>query len=198
MRKLKQKNGVTLMETVVALLVVVFLVLGMDSGMNAGMRAYSDSIFQSDCATLTGILNTSIGDILRYAEDVRTPKAGAMYVDQNGTGFVDSNGSLVEGLSFVFTNRDYYVQDAYFFVPKDTDNERYGVLQLKTLRKDTVSDLVNTGAYPDLKVTDFAILYIEPDAETEGGYFKVDYTVSSKSDSNKTKDVTFYVRLMNT
>lgn len=198
MKKLKQKKGVTLMEMIVALLVLVFLVIGIGTGMDAGMRVYNESIFQSDSATLCGILNTSIGDILRYAEDVRTPQKGAMYVDQNGTGFVDSNGSLVENLSFVFTNIDYYVQDAYFFVPKDADNERYGVLQLKTLRKDTVTDLVNTGAYPDLKVTDFRVLYVEPDAENDGGYFKVDYTVSSKSDSSKTKDVTFYVRLMNT
>lgn len=200
MKKLKQKSGVTLIEMLVAILVLVFIIIGMNAGTDAGTRIYNDSVFESDCATLSGILNTAIGDILRYSQDVRRPEKGALYVTQDGTSFVDESGTIQDTL-FVFTNVEYGVQDAYFYVPLNEGNGRDGMLQMKNLRKAKVNDVITTGAYPNLKITDFDITYVAPGEEAdgktcEGGYFNISYTLSDLQDT-KTRDFECCVRMIN-
>ena len=197
MKKLQNKNGMTLLETLVALLVMVFMIVGIGVGMDAATRISSEAAFESDSATLSGIINTSVGDILRYSRDVRTPDQGGMYV-YNASVFEDSTSTRLYDVSFVFTSTDYGVQDAYFFIPTESDSA--GKLCLKNLRKDTTVDLVNNGAYPDLKITDFSVKY-EPVTNKDahkGGYFNVSYKIVSVSDSTRSHDFSCCVRLMNT
>lgn len=193
MKKLKSKAGLTLMEMMAALLVMVLLVVGMGTGMDAGMRVYRDSQFESDSAALADILNTSMGDLLRYAENVKATTA------------------TPDGIEFIFTNTEYGIMDGYFQMSDQTASK--GMIQLKNLRGDTVTDLVNAGAYPDLSISDLHVIYVAPDATeltytdksgtekttavSRGGFFYVSYTVKSEIDTAKTRDVETVVRQMN-
>ena len=188
MKKLKNKAGFTLMELLLAMMIMVLLIGGIGVGMDAGTRIYREATFESDSAALAGILNTNIGDILRYSTDVRT----------NPGTFQDSEGNYLNAsqLAFVFTSLEYGVQDGYFYIPAS------GYLQLKNLYNPYAIDLVNIGAYPDLTVSDFRITYAPAGSQMDGsagrgGYFNISYTIHSNSNTAHTRQVETVVRLIN-
>lgn len=196
MTKLKSKAGMTLIEMMAALLIMVLLVVGMGTGMDAGMRVYRDSKFETDSAALADILNTSFGDLFRYAENV-TAKTSLSADDQN---------KLPTGMEFVFTNPEYGILNGYFHLNTDT-----GAVQLMDLQSGTKKDLVNTGVYPNLEISDLDVLYAPPGVQElpiegkpepvkvgRGGLFYVTYQIRSTVDTAKTKDVVTVVRQMNT
>lgn len=194
MNKLKNKAGFTLMELLVALMIMVFLVIGIGVGMDAGGRIYREATFESDSASLAGILNTSLGDILRYGTDI---KANPDY-------FQDSEGNMLskDQVGFVFTSLEYGIQDAYFYTPVLEGGASMGVLQLKNLYNPRVIELVNSGAYPDLVVSNFRITYVAPGSNSDGdpgrgGYFNVSYTIYSDSNTANSREVNTVVRLIN-
>jgi len=194
MKKLQNNKGLTLVEMLCALLILVFVVVGMGITMDAGMNIYQDATFESESASLAGILNTSVGDILRYAEDI-TVNQGYL----NGP-----NGTLVAkaDVGFVFTSMDYGIQDAYFYTPVQEGNVSMGVLQMKNLRNTDIVELVNTGAYPDLAISNFKLTYVEPGSDEagntgRGGYFTVKYDIFHETDTAKKRHVEYVVRLMN-
>ena len=174
LKKLKSKAGMTLMEMMVSLLVMVLLVLAMGTGMNAGVRVYNDASFEAHSATLAANINTALTDILRYAQDVKTPEGGAP--------------------SFVFTNLEYGLRDAYF-------NCNDGIVQIAfwaapsptgTSTSITPKALVNSGSYNGLKVTNFTVQ--PPVKDSRGIYFEISYKIESPD--GKTKDAEAVVRLM--
>ena len=197
MRKLRSKAGLTLMEMMAALLVMVLLVVGMGIGMDAGMRVYRDSQFETDCAALEDIMNTSMSDLFRYAERI-TPKEKLSSEDQ---------AKLPEKMEFVFTNMEYGVMDGYFQMSGS------GMVQVKNLRSSQAIDLVNAGAYPNLTISNLHVKYVSEGAtsfeytdvdgvsKTEqisrGGFFCVTYTVESKLDTDKSENIKTVVRQMN-
>ena len=77
MKKYFNRSGFTLIEVMTALLITVMLVVAMGTSMSAGMRIYKDATFESDSASMAGILNTALGDILRYSEDVKVNQGTA-------------------------------------------------------------------------------------------------------------------------
>jgi prepilin-type N-terminal cleavage/methylation domain-containing protein len=185
MKKSRRNSGFSLIELLCALLILVILVIGIGVSMDAGVGIYRDATFEAESATLAGILNTSLGDILRYSVDVRETTAEEKL----------EHGSDVE---FVFTSLDYGIQDAYFYVPPHESGKNMGPLQLKNTRNPNVVELVNTGAYPDLVITDFKITYTERyNPGIAGGYFEISYTIYSESDSTKTREVETIVRALN-
>lgn len=190
MRKLKNNAGFSLIELLCALLILVLLVMGIGTGMDAGMKIYADATFEAESASLAGILNTSLGDILRYSQNIRI----------NNDKLEDSSGAFIvkEDVGFVFTNIEYGIQDAYFYTPVMEGNVSMGVLQMKNLRNSNVVELVNTGAYPDLVISNFKIVFHDQsEAGVGGGYFTVTYNIFSESDTAKKRDVEMIVRLMN-
>lgn len=192
MRKLTSNSGMTLMEMLASLLILVLLVTAMGTGMDTAQEIYRASIFESDSASLAGIVNTALGDVLRYAENIRVPEG------------MDAAGNPVdEGIGFVFTNTSYGVRDVYFQT-KAGDDATGGILTLRSLRFGEGShsiletELVNAGAYPDLEITNFKIAYVEPGAEGKrGGYFYITYTIQNSENPIKTRDVETIVRRMN-
>ena len=195
MRKLKNKGGFSLIEMLCTLLILVLLVMGMGVGMETGGRIYRDAVFESESATLAGILNTSLGDILRYSIDVRETTATERQKYGNDVGIPKADGTAVH---YVFTSLDYGIQDAYFYIPPHVSGGDMGPVQLKNTRNPNVVELVNTGAYPNLLVTDFEIVYSPRIAPgIEGGYFEISYTIKSELDTTKSRSVETIVRVMN-
>lgn len=186
MKKLKNTRGFTLVESLAALMVLVLLVVGMDSGMKAATRAYTQSIFESNSAALSGILNTAMGDILRYSEDVTTEST--------------ENLTVPADPGFVFTNYEYGVKNAYL---QPAPQENRVVLKVISLEAGTPAvELVNTGAYPRLTLKDFRISYHKPTASggqgTAGtGYYEISYTVQDVKRAELSREVKFSVRQLN-
>ena len=75
MKKSRRNSGFSLIELLCALLILVILVIGIGVSMDAGVGIFRDATFEAESATLAGILNTSLGDILRYSVDVRETTA---------------------------------------------------------------------------------------------------------------------------
>ena len=171
MNKLKNRSGMTLMEMLVSILILVMLVVAMGTGMNSGMRIYEDAIFESNSATLANIVNTTLSDILRYCE------------------VKEFSNPYVPDQEFVITNLDYGIKDAYFLLG---DGEDQSILQMKNTHNKSVVDLVNTGSSPDLKISEFKIIY------NDTGYFQIEYKITSRVNEEKVREVTSVVRLLNT
>lgn len=194
MKRTRANAGFTLIELLVTVMILVILVIGIGVGMDTGSKIYQEAVFEADSATLAGILNTNLGDILRYSENIRV----------NTSTFEDSEGNYLNksDVEFVFTSLDYGVQDAYFYTPVLAGGVSQGVIQLKSLKNDKELDLVNTGAYPGLVVYDFEIDYVPVGYNSDGysgrgGYFSISYIISSESNDSLTRDVECVVRMMN-
>ena len=195
MKKLKKKGGFSLIEMMCALLILVLLIMAIDVGFKAGGTIYQEATFEAESATLAGILNTALGDILRYSIGVRETTATEREKYGNDVGIPDASGN---GVYYVFTSLDYGIQDAYFYVPFHENGTNMGALQMKNTRNPNVVELVNTGAYPNLVVSDFRITYSQRKAPgVEGGYFEISYLITSELDSSKTRMVETIVRVMN-
>lgn len=192
MKKLTSKGGFTLIEMLATLLILVFLVLGIGTGMDSAVRIYDEAKFESNSASMANIVNTSLGDILRYSDNLTV-------ADPN-EGFVDSSNTRVPNVEFVFTNYEYGVRDAYFSL-RDSANNDDGILRMRNLSNGNIVELVNTGTYPDMRIGDFVLKYKElgkdDSGNPTGGYFEVTYTVYSDKNNDLTKDVKYIVRCMN-
>ena len=168
-KKLKNKAGMSLMEVMVALLVMVLLVVGMGTGMDAGMRVYGDATFEANGATLAGYLNTALTDVLRYAQDIKT-----------------------DGEKITFTNLELGLRNAY--IAPDAN----GILFINSADGDDGFDskaLVSSGAYAKLiiKNDSFNLSYHE---DTRGGYFLAEFIIAS-ADRKEREPTQVVVRLMN-
>ena len=169
-KKLKNQAGMSLMEVMVALLIMVLLVVGMGTGMDAGMRVYSDATFEANGATLAGYLNTALTDVLRYTQDIKSPAAS--------------------GDPCTFTNLELGLRNAYI---KPNEN---GILYIySTDNGFTPKALVNTGAYTGLKIKDssFKLTYAD---DTRGGYFLAEFIIAS-ADGKEREPTQVVVRIMN-
>lgn len=201
MDKLKSKAGLTLMEMMAALLVMVLLVVGMGTGMDSGMRVYQDAQFESSTATLSSVMQTSLSDLLRYAQ----VEAGDTPHD------------------FSITNKDFGVLNGKFSLV----NGEIKVVNPHDGAKSVVAGIGKNGK-DEAKITSFEIDYIgvdpqgrqmkynpdetDPDAKlvvftgdvsalgenefliSRGGFFHIKYTIES---GGKAKEGAFVVRQMN-
>jgi len=189
MKKQRKNAGFSLIEMLCALLIMVLLVMAIGVGMDGGTKIYRDATFEAESATLAGILNTSLGDILRYSIDVREPDPAEK-----------AEKGIPENVEFLFTSLDYGIQDAYFHTPMDENGQYLGTLQMESATGNLTEpmDLVNDGAYPGLAVSNFVIKFT-PRANTGAGgaYFEITYKIYNKSDMTMSRDVETIVRLMN-
>lgn len=195
MRKSRKNAGFTLIEMMCALLILVLLTMGISVSMDAGVDIYRDATFESESATLAGILNTSLGDILRYSVRTRELKPTELLEHGNSVGIPHITDT---SRRYVFTSLDYGIQDAYFFIPPHQNGGNKGPIQLINLRNSNIVELVNTGAYPDLVVSNFKIVFSPRVAPgIEGGYYEISYKISSVSNPDLVRDVQTIVRVMN-
>lgn len=160
--KARAKAGFSLIEMLVTLLIMVLLVIGIGVGMNSGASAYKTSIFEANSSMLADIVNTNLGDMLRYSQDIR----------------VDGTKGVM------FTNLDYGIKDGYFY---QVGAGRKGVLRIYDSERGSTVELVNSGSYPELEISDFVIEY-------EDGYFEITYNVQSKNNPSLSREFTTVVR----
>lgn len=187
MKKTRKNAGFSLIELVCTLLILVLLVMGIGVGMDTGSKIYRDATFESDSAMLAGILNTSLGDYLRYAEVMETDTMSDLL----------PSGMTTFNLPYVYTNYEYGIRMGYFYLPIE-NNVAKGSLKIKSLHDEKTINLVNAGAYPDMQVQNFQISFTPRDEDgVEGGYCVVTYEILSKNDASQKREVEMIVRLMN-
>lgn len=200
MKKMKKvlhsQSGFTLVEMLVTVAILAILVVAMSTGMNTAMRVYKESIFQSNSASLAGMMNTTLGDMLRYSSDVYeketvteadgSTKTVYKLDAQKLVGVVDSGNS-----DFLFSNMEYGAKHAYIFV--DSTN---GTVRIKNAVGEQVRDILNTGAYPDLKIE----AVVDADGKWityRDGVFTITYAIVSTENSEYRRSETTVVRLLN-
>lgn len=180
--------GFTLIEFLVSVAIMMVLLAGIGVGMDTGSKVYRDASFETDSAMLADTLNNSLGDILRYSQNVR----------ENDGIFQDSLGNNLNiyQAPFVFTNLEYGVQDGYLVVSSENGGN---VFEIRNLRNSDVMELVNTGAYPNLTVTDFTLAYVSPERDSGGdtGYAEISYVIRNVNNPSLNKQINMVIRFMN-
>ena len=173
-KKLAGKAGMSLMEMIASLLILVLLVVGMNTGLSAGLRVYETSKVTTERSMLASSINTKLTDILRYAE-VRT----------------------VDGKQLL-TNLEYGLWDVTFEEEEGKIQICFHDKTGKPLKKTT--PLINSSSYDDskgvpiFKVTNFDIQYIK---DANGGYFDIRYKLLNTGDNSSSDFIQAAVRVMN-
>lgn len=173
MKKLKSSGGFTLMEVLASMLILTFLVIGMGPGMKTAMTVYQESTFQSSSTALIGTMNATLGDVLRYAEDVE---------------LLDKVED--DKYTFTFTNTDYGLQTVMLDLASLTeDGDSIPVFKPKnTQRKAT--PILPEGSYPNMEITAFSATYVD-------GLFTVTYTIKSTVVQDMERDASCTIALLN-
>jgi prepilin-type N-terminal cleavage/methylation domain-containing protein len=190
MKRIKSKAGFTLVEVMVTILILLMLYSGVVIAMDVGGKIYRESIFESHSSLLAESLNNHLGDILGNASEITV----------NDGIITDDYGKKLykEDVPMVFTNSSYGAQDAYLTASPVSPQ----TLVIKGLHTTDAYQLVNTGTYPDLAVTNFKITYHAKSNSTTdgtgyGGYCTIQYTIQSTNNSSLSKEVNTVVRLLN-
>lgn len=170
MKKLRSSGGFTLMEVLASMLILTFLVIGMGPGMKTAMTVYQESTFQSSSTALIGTMNATLGDVLRYAEDVEKGDK------------VSSEGEP-DKFAFTFTNTDYGLQNAKL-------NTADGIITVID-HNGKEKPLLPEGSYPNMKITAFSATY------DGAGLFTVTYTIKSTVVQDMEREATCTVALLN-
>ena len=194
MKKLKNCAGFSLLEMLAAVGILVILVVGMQAGITAGVREYGDAVFESNACALADIMDTTLGDILRYSEDI---ELNPHLENPKVPGFQDSYGNILtpDQVRFEFCNYEYGIRNGYFW-----DGSSEGCVQIKDLQNNPIREVVNTGAYPDLRIEIDEITFYPPDPGTKApeNYFHVHYKIfDTKKDTRAPKDIEYTVRRLN-
>lgn len=174
MKKLKSSGGFTLMEVLASMLILTFLVVGMGPGMKTAMTVYQESTFQSSSTALIGTMNATLGDVLRYAEDVE---------------LLDKVED--DKYTFTFTNTDYGLQNAQFmcWTTEDTGDTEPTVVTVID-HNGKKQPLLPEGSYPNMEITAFSATY-------EDGLFNVTYTIKSTVVQDMERDASCTIALLN-
>lgn len=72
MHKLRSRQGMTLTEVLVALLILSLVTVGVAAGVGASVRVYRQATEASDAQMLVSTLSAALMDELRYARDIQS------------------------------------------------------------------------------------------------------------------------------
>lgn len=174
MKKLHKNKGFTLVETLAALIILVMLTLVVNTGVQVAVKTYRTLTFASESDLLSSTIYTSLSDVLRFAKWEKT-EAG------------DADGS--DPIIYI-TNEYYSMKTGHLLIldgklavnPEAAEGGTEGTADSDT---EKYYYLVNSGAYTNLKLTDFTIEY-------QDGVFSGTYTIENKSgDMKKEANYTF-------
>lgn len=85
-RKLKEAAGLTLVEMLAAVAVLILLGMMLNTGMQMAVRSYRTMIAHSEVQLLLSTLANVLGDDLRYAQEVETGAGGQLTAYQDASG----------------------------------------------------------------------------------------------------------------
>lgn len=159
----KNKNkGFTLVETLVAIVILLLMTAGLTVGISAAAKTYKQITFTNNSETLRDTINTAFSDVLRYARNIEVDD-GHVYFSTNDyqagviSGYVtlDSEGKLM-----IVNRDDRSVQNAF----------------------------LNDKTYAGLHLENFTLTYTEADSDANanadadtGGIFTGRYTITDKT-----------------
>ena len=138
----RRTRGFTLVETLVALLIVALLTAALMTGVAVAAGVYSDARFASESGMLANTVNTALGDILHFSTCQR------------------------DGENVSFTNRSYGITAGHFLL---RDGQLL-LSPTETEEEDALLSLISSGAYTDLQITQFSLSYDETTALFAGSY----------------------------
>lgn len=86
-KKLKSSGGLTLVEMLCAVIILILLSLMLNTGLHMAMKSYRDITAESETQLLLCTLADAISGELRYAQDVTADDADGSLISYNGVSF---------------------------------------------------------------------------------------------------------------
>jgi len=96
----RRRRGMTLTETLVAVLIIALLTAVIATGIMAAFRVYIQSTFASASQMVSDTVDMALSDVLRYATDVETDGSG------NVTAYANTSYGVTDGKLRVGTDDD--------------------------------------------------------------------------------------------
>ena len=165
MKRQRNRRGFTLAETLAALVIVVLLAMSVQMGTMTALRARTVSRFQSESEILAATLNSALGDMLHYATCARYDGAGGtVYLNNPGYGIVNGQILTKDGRLYVNATTSLSASDP----------------------NATLLTLTGAGAYTNLTVSGFKMLY-----DKDNCLFYGSYEINGPEQAKKTIDFAF-------
>ena len=172
MKKIENKKGFTLIETLACIITLLLLCGICNMGTNMALNSYNKSMFLSDSQMLESTINLHLGDILRHA---------SITADE----VVDANG-LSEVINF--TNTYYGIRNGSIEVITESGKPNYGYFVVhKNEADDTGVMFINENIYTNtLYISNFVLKYNKTQ-----GYVTGSYVINSTILEDASKECTF-------
>lgn len=165
MKRQRNRRGFTLAETLAALVIVVLLAMSVQIGTMTALRTRTASRFQAESEILATTLNSALGDMLHYATCARYDGAGGtVYLNNPGYGIVNGQILTKDGRLYVNATTGLSASDP----------------------NATLLTLTGAGAYTDLTVSGFKMLY-----DKDNCLFYGSYEINGPEQAKKTIDFAF-------
>lgn len=165
MKRQRNRRGFTLAETLAALVIVVLLAMSVQMGTMTALRTRTASRFQSESEILAATLNSALGDMLHYATCAKyIATSGLVYINNPGYGIVNGQILAKDGRLYVNATANISV---------DSEDA-------------TLLTLTGAGAYTDLTVSGFKMLY-----DKDNCLFYGSYEINGPEQAKKTIDFAF-------
>lgn len=165
-KKLKSSKGFSLLETLVALIIVLLVASCVTIGISASNRVYKRSLFVSESDITASTIDIALSDVLRYAYNVN----------------LNEDTNLLS-----FSNKNYSIDGGHFVI-------KQGFLYINTtegMSDDEIGEhlkpLIGGSTYTASKMTDFQLNYND-------GEFTGSYTLQSNLYTDLSKTFTFSFR----
>ena len=166
-KKLNNKAGMSLMETLCALIIVVLAALGIMMGISTAVRSYEKTIRQSEAQVLFSTLQSVIGNELAYSTDIT----------------VDSLNAGNEGNVVSFSAGNFDIECTI----KSDDSGENGFGKLYFINEQTQEkvELLGSKAYTHGLMAKADVRYHAGSPASDGGneyYFTVDLSIGYKGE----------------
>lgn len=115
-KKLQSKYGLSIVELLSAIIVMLLVTATLVIGVRLGVKAYVESVSMSEAQILCSTLTTTISDELRYADTIKVADDGKItFFSKNfgGTGSEGISFSLNENGQILLGNRAILSKRAY-------------------------------------------------------------------------------------
>ena len=165
MKRQRNRRGFTLTETLAALVIVVLLAMSVQMGTMTALRTRTASRFQSESEILAATLNSALGDMLHYATCAKyIATSGLVYINNPGYGIVNGQILAKDGRLYVNATTGLSASDP----------------------NAALLTLTGAGAYTDLTVSGFQMLY-----DKDNCLFYGSYEINGPEQAKKTIDFAF-------